>query len=73
MGAGELLQKEILESLVTDFPNDDKTYIFLASIEQSKSSEPSLLKRLNNSTKILNQGLTVMYYKFIIYNELNYF
>ncbi|KAM9949371.1 hypothetical protein ACTFIT_010580 [Dictyostelium discoideum] len=72
MGAGELLQKEILESLVTDFPNDDKTYIFLASIEQSKSSEPSLLKRLNNSTKILNQGLTIIKSESYLFNYIHF-
>ncbi|KAK5582559.1 hypothetical protein RB653_004144 [Dictyostelium firmibasis] len=72
MGAGELLQKEILESLITDFQNNEKTYIFLASIEQSKSSEPSLLKRLNNSTSILDQGLSVIKSESYLFNYIHF-
>ncbi|KAN0050008.1 hypothetical protein ACTA71_003108 [Dictyostelium dimigraforme] len=72
MGAGALLQKEILESLVADFPNNEKTYIFLASIEQSKSSEPSLLKRLNNSTIILDQGLSVIKSESYLFNYIHF-
>ncbi|EGC30237.1 hypothetical protein DICPUDRAFT_158038 [Dictyostelium purpureum] len=59
VGAGELLQKEIIKSLKQDFENSDKTYLFLASIEQSNLQE-TIINKVKSSTEILKQGLYVI-------------
>jgi len=58
MGAGELIQKEIIDSLKQDFKDDQRVYLLLAKIELSKSStnNNNINEGIKKSISILENG-----------------
>ncbi|KAF2074529.1 hypothetical protein CYY_004156 [Polysphondylium violaceum] len=75
IGAGELVQKEIIDSLKQDFNNDERVYLLLAKIELSKSSTTSKLnvdgikKSIaileNGYQSIMNESFLFCFYQFV--------